>query len=87
MLRALCDALGVPFSPRMLAWPPGRRDTDGVWAKHWYDRVEASTGFETAPARPQDTQPVRQQLPPEVAAIEAECRPLYEKLRAHRLRA
>ena len=30
ILRALCQALGVPFDPRMLAWPPGPRDTDGV---------------------------------------------------------
>jgi hypothetical protein len=25
MLRALCEALGVPFSTRMLSWPAGRR--------------------------------------------------------------
>ena len=46
MLRALCAALDVEFSPRMLSWPPGPRATDGVWAKHWYERVERSTGFE-----------------------------------------
>ena len=32
ILRALCQALAVPFDHRMLAWPPGPRDTDGVWA-------------------------------------------------------
>ena len=26
LLRALCDALGVPFTERMLWWPAGRRD-------------------------------------------------------------
>jgi hypothetical protein len=84
MLRALCDALGVSFSERMLGWPPGRRDTDGVWAKHWYDRVEQSTGFETPqPGTATDTPA----LPPAVAEIEARCRPLYEQLRAYRLRA
>lgn len=83
MLRALCDALGVPFSPRMLAWPAGRRETDGIWAKHWYDRVEQSTGFET----PRPESKAAAALSPTVAAIEAQCRPLYEKLRAHRLRA
>lgn len=80
-LRALCEALGVPFSDRMLWWPAGRRATDGVWARHWYDRVEASTGFERPPA----VQPVA--LGPRAAAIEARCRPLYERLREHRLRA
>src|SRR5690606_23075320 len=45
-LGLLCDALGVPFSERMLAWPPGPRPSDGVWAKHWYAAVWASTGFQ-----------------------------------------
>ncbi len=83
LLRALCDALGVPYSDRMLWWPPGRRDTDGIWARHWYHRVEESTGFEP-PGSPQDTD--LRPLPPRLAAIEAQCRPLYERLRQHRLR-
>ena len=87
MLRALCDALGIPFSERMLAWPAGRRDTDGVWAKHWYDRVEASTGFESPAPKREASATAGPSLPPDVAAIEARCRPLYEKLRAHRLRS
>ena len=29
-------AVGVEFDPAMLSWPPGLRETDGVWAKHWY---------------------------------------------------
>lgn len=84
MLRQLCDALDVPFSARMLWWPPGRRDTDGVWARHWYERVEASSGFEP-PGSPGDTEPG--ELSPRLAAIEAQCRPLYDTLRAHRLHA
>ncbi|MDH4105906.1 MAG: sulfotransferase [Gammaproteobacteria bacterium] len=87
MLRALCDALGVPFSERMLAWPPGRRDTDGIWARHWYDRVEQSMGFETPPPKEAGTLSDAPALPPAVAEIEARCRPLYEQLRAYRLRA
>jgi hypothetical protein len=86
MLRALCAALGVPFSDRMLSWPAGRRDTDGIWARHWYDRVEQSTGFETPSAKPAVTVETKT-LPPAMAAIEAQCRPLYERLREHRLRA
>ena len=45
MLQSLCAALAIPFSARMLHWPAGRRPTDGVWAAHWYQAVEASTGF------------------------------------------
>jgi hypothetical protein len=79
-LRVLCAALGVDFTPAMLRWPPGRRATDGVWARHWYERVERSTGFE--PPTEADEMP----LPQSLAAIEARCRPLYEQLRACRLR-
>jgi hypothetical protein len=82
MLRALCAALGVPFSERMLVWPAGRRVTDGCWARYWYDRVEQSTGFESPPVRAEP-----KPLTPHLAAIEAECRPLYERLWQHRLRA
>jgi Sulfotransferase domain len=81
MLRALCAVLEVEFSPRMLSWPPGPRATDGVWARHWYQRVELSTGFE---ARLAD-EPTA--LDRRLAAIEKECRPMYAKLREHRLRA
>jgi hypothetical protein len=86
MLRALCAALGVPFTDRMLWWPAGRRESDGIWGRHWYDRVEQSTGFETPAPRPPATAAVKP-LPPAVAEIAARCRPLYERLRAHRLRA
>jgi hypothetical protein len=80
-LRALCASLGIPFSERMLSWPPGPRATDGVWAKHWYDRVERSTGFEPAEAAAIPT------LRGRLAELEAQCRPLYEQLHTHRLRA
>jgi len=78
-LRALCDWLGIAFTPRMLAWPPGPRDSDGVWAPHWYERVWASTGFEAAP----DEVPALQGRYADVAAA---CMPIYERLREVRLR-
>lgn len=81
VLRALCAALGIPFTERMLSWPPGRRDTDGVWAKYWYERVERSTGFEPAEAAGMP------KLRGRLAELEAQCRPLYEQLYAHRLLA
>ena len=82
MLRALCRQLDIPFSGRMLHWPPGPRASDGVWARHWYDRVERTTGFET-PARSAAPDDVR--LPSDLARIESQCRLLYEKLHRHRL--
>jgi Sulfotransferase domain len=78
MLRALCEALGIPFTPAMLAWPPGPRDTDGVWGRHWYASVWRSTGF--GPYRP-----ATGVLPPRLATLADQCRPYYERLHAHRL--
>ena len=78
-LRAVCDHLGVPFSERMLGWPPGKRDTDGVWGPHWYESVWKSTGFEAAKAR------VSVELDEEQAAVVEACRPAYERLHARRL--
>lgn len=49
-LGRICAHVGIPFMEEMLRWPPGRRETDGVWAPHWYAAVEASTGFEPPPA-------------------------------------
>jgi hypothetical protein len=80
LLRRLCDALEVPYTDEMLHWPAGPRDTDGVWAPHWYAAVEASTGF--APPGPKRAGP-----PPELAALYDEAMPYYEHLSAYRLRA
>ena len=33
------------FRGRVLSWPAGPKPEDGVWAKHWYHNVHASTGF------------------------------------------
>lgn len=77
-LTALCNAVGIPFDDRMLTWPPGPRDSDGVWAPHWYDSVERSTGFE--PYKPKN-----EAVPESLRAVHAECRTLYERLAAHKL--
>jgi len=77
-LRALCQALGVPFDGRMLAWPPGARDSDGVWASYWYDSVRASTGF--APYRPPATP-----LPGRLEPLAARCMPYFERLHRYRI--
>lgn len=78
VLAALCDALDVPFRSSMLSWPPGPRETDGVWAKHWYDAVYDSTGFQ--PYEPKDTP-----VPDRLKGMHEECQALYDNLYAHRL--
>ena len=77
-LRWLCDWLGIPFTDRMLSWPEGPRDSDGVWAPHWYDAVWASTGFQ--PWRPREIA-----LSDHDAAVAEACRPIYDALYARRV--
>ena len=45
ILNQLCNRLRIDFSDKMLSWPAGKRDSDGIWGPHWYSRVEQSTGF------------------------------------------
>lgn len=78
MLRKLCEELGIAFYPEMMNWPAGRRDSDGVWASHWYGNVEKSTGF--APYKPK-TGEVRSDL---VDLLE-ECTPYYTALWENRM--
>lgn len=78
-LRALCEAIGIPFSEDMLHWPAGKRASDGAWAAVWYDAVERSTGFG-------DPSPEPGPLPENLEAIAAEGRAPYEALKARALR-
>ena len=81
MLGALCNALGIEFRSAMIAWPAGRRASDGVWAPAWYDQVERSTGF--APRR--DRLPVR--LDDSLRRVADAAAPYYARLERFRLRA
>ena len=78
MLRALCARLDIEFDSAMLSWPAGRRDSDGVWGKYWYDSVWQSTGF--APYR--EKTPV---LTDKDSKIAQQALPYYERLFHHRL--
>jgi hypothetical protein len=78
MLAALCERVGVPFHRNMLAWPPGRRTTDGIWARHWYAAVEQSTGF-------LPYQPRAAVLPEHLQPLLDECNALYAEMAAHQL--
>ena len=61
------------------AGSPGIRETDGIWASHWYDAVAASTGF-----GPPDNGPV--ELDDDARRVADQCRPFYERLASYRLR-
>jgi Sulfotransferase domain len=78
VLSKLCAALDIPWSPAMLSWSPGPRETDGPWAPHWYNAVEKSTGFS-----PGETEPVA--LDASAQRLADRCRPYYRRLALHRL--
>jgi Sulfotransferase domain len=78
-LRRLCEAVGVKFSKSMLSWPPGLRETDGIWAKHWYGEVAKTTSF-------QPYHPPHYEVPQHFREIYELCHRHYERLHEHRLR-
>tara|TARA_B100001142_G_C14279961_1_gene634456 strand:+ start:801 stop:1529 length:729 start_codon:yes stop_codon:yes gene_type:complete len=45
MLSKLCELVDISFIESMLSWEKGFRDTDGIWAPHWYDSVINSNAF------------------------------------------
>ena len=78
-LGLLCDAVSAEFSESMLFWPPGLRETDGIWAKYWYDEVARSTSFQ--PYRPR-----HDEVPKHLVEIHKRCRECYDRLYENRLR-
>jgi hypothetical protein len=79
MLRLLCNKIGVKFDEAMLSWPPGLRETDGIWAKHWYDEVARSTSFQPYKSR-------EGRIPGRLSEIYGQCQECYEQFYQHRLR-
>ena len=44
-MKKLCKKLNINFSRKMLNWPKGKRNTDGIWSKVWYKNVIQSSTF------------------------------------------
>ena len=66
----------ISAKSKMLSWPEGPKPYDGAWAPHWYDRVNASTGFAEPPGPP----PV---LSSEYKSILDAALPIYEEMQKH----
>ena len=77
LLQKLCAALHVSFTRKMLHWPAGGNQADGVWAAHWYAAVHRSTGFAGA----EGPLPA---LGGAYADLAAAALPFYEKLAGHK---
>lgn len=79
ILELLCAAVGVEFLESMLSWPPGPRETDGIWAKHWYGEVLASTSFRKPSMQNSPAVPAR------LREVYERSREYYDRLYEHRL--
>ena len=73
-LKALCKALGLPWDAHMLSWKPGARPEDGVWGKHWYSGVHASSGWEARTLK-------RGEVPAHLTSLREECESHYLALK------
>ena len=79
MLGKLCDYFELPFDDNMLHWPKGLRQSDGVWASHWYNKVAESSSFVAWKEK-------RETLTDEQQSVVDECMPHYEYLHKRRLK-
>lgn len=80
MLSQLCEQINIPFNQKMLSWKSGLHETDGIWAKYWYDDVMHTTGFEKKLKN-------NAQCPPkEYVSIIKKSMVFYNKLYKHRMR-
>jgi hypothetical protein len=79
MINLLCVKLDIGFDKKMLSWPKGYRDTDGIWARHWYNRVIESTGF--AKYHPKELN-----LTDKQKSLAEKCMPYYQSLSDFKLR-
>jgi len=77
-LQYICSHLGVEFDESMLSWPPGERDSDGIWHAHWYESVKRSSGFGKARS-------AMPELTHDQQAVANACMPHYTALNKHAL--
>jgi hypothetical protein len=40
-----CNFLKIDFHQKMLSWPKGSHQNDGIWGKHWYNNINNSQNF------------------------------------------
>lgn len=78
ILTKLCERIGVPFTNKMLSWPAGPRESDGVWGEHWYESVQTSTGFA-------NYEPKRIALNADLQELAEQSKSFYHRMYVHRL--
>ena len=81
VVRAYCDAVGIPFIAEALEWDEGERKEVRWYGGTWHDSLAASTGLERRPTE------YRAQIEdvPFLEEMYGQCRPHYDALAVHKL--
>ena len=72
----MCKKLNISFSEKMLSWPKGKRESDGIWEKVWYQNVQSSTSFK-------NLNKSNNEVPIKYKSIYLECLDIYKHLNNH----
>eukprot|EP00927_Polykrikos_kofoidii_P058072 TRINITY_DN52389_c0_g1_i1.p1 TRINITY_DN52389_c0_g1~~TRINITY_DN52389_c0_g1_i1.p1 ORF type:complete len:307 (+),score=55.53 TRINITY_DN52389_c0_g1_i1:61-921(+) len=80
VMRRWMKAVGLPFAP-ITSWRPASPEN---WKKYdgWHDDAASSSSFASQTHGDED-----EELPAVVASAIAECKPIYDRLRAYRITA
>lgn len=84
IVKAYCNAVGIPYIAEALSWDPGARDEVSWYdGGSWHENLRESDGLKPQPRKYIDMS----EAPDRVKAIHAIILPHYEHLHAHRLTA
>ena len=85
IVRAYCDAVGIPFIESALSWEPGADTSAYSWwdGGSFHQNLRDSTGFSPQPRRYVELADASDR----VRQVHRRMKPHYEKLRAHRITA
>ena len=78
ILKKVCKKINIPFTEKMLNWPKGRRDSDGIWEKIWYKNVKSSTSFNKILNK-------EYEIPKKYNHIYNECLKIYDQLKIYNI--
>ena len=78
VLTMLCKNINIAFSEKMLFWPKGKRETDGLWGKIWYKNVQESSNFNKLKES-------NLNIPKKYKKIYEECLEIYNELNSYNI--
>ena len=78
ILKKICKKINISFTKRMLNWPKGKRNSDGIWEKIWYKNVKSSTSFNKILNK-------EYEIPKKYNQIYNECLEIYDQLKIYNI--